>query len=144
MANLSLKITSPERVLLEEDATEIIVPTTSGQLTILPNHATLVSELTSGEMIIRNGKEEKIAIVFGGFLHVRENNKIIILADSAEHLHEVTEKEAEEAKKKAEAFMQEVIDDKERFADAQAELIKSLTRLNIARKHRGKRGIHLE
>lgn len=100
MPKLKLKIATTERVLFDEEVDELIVPTKVGELTILPNHAALISEVVPGEMKIRNGKDEKIALIFGGFLHVEPGSKVIVLADEAEHLHEITEKEADEARKR--------------------------------------------
>ncbi|HBG81470.1 TPA: ATP synthase F1 subunit epsilon [candidate division CPR2 bacterium] len=139
MQKLHLKITTPERVLVDEEAREVIVPTKSGQISILPSHTALVAEITPGEMLIRNEKEEKVALVYGGFVEVQEGSKVIILADSAEHLHELSEKEAEEARNRAETLMQEVRDDKERFADAEAELARSLIQLKLLKKHHSHR-----
>ncbi|OIP23466.1 ATP synthase F1 subunit epsilon [bacterium CG_4_10_14_0_2_um_filter_33_32] len=144
MKKINLKITTPERVLLEEEIDEIVVPTRSGQITVLPDHESLISEIVPGEMIIRNQKQEKIVLIFGGFIHVQTGSKVIILADSAEHLHEVNEKEAEEARRRAEAFMREVRNDKERFADAEAELIRNLARLKVIKKYHSRRGMKLE
>ena len=140
MSKLKLKIATPERVLFDEDVTEVVVPTTTGVLTILPNHTALISEIVPGEMIIRDGKTEKIALVFGGFLNVKAGSEVIILADSAEHIHEIAEKEAEEAKKRAEKLMSESVGDKERYAEAQAMLAKNLLRLQMVKKHRSHRG----
>lgn len=139
MAKLNLKIVSPEGILLEEEILEVVVPTKAGQITVLPNHVPLVSELVYGEVVIKSDKDkERIILVFGGFIHIEEGSKVIILADVAEHLHEILEKEAEKARKRAEELVKEVRDDKERFAEAQAELARSLSRLKLIRKHRSK------
>lgn len=136
---IKLKIVTPDRILIDQEATEVVVPTKDGQITILPNHSNLISEITHGDIIIRNGKEEKITLIYGGFIEVAKDSNIIVLADNAEHLHEVNEKEAEEARRRAEQAIKESRDDKERFADAQAALAKSLTQLKILKKHHSKR-----
>ena len=140
---LKLKITTPERVLLEEEVEEIVVPTKTGQLTILPNHQATIAEIVPGEMIVRHGKDEKIALVFGGFIYIKEGSEVTILADSAQHLNEINEKEAEEARKRAEALMKDVQHDKAAFAEAEAELVRSLARLKIVKKHRTHKNIKL-
>jgi F-type H+-transporting ATPase subunit epsilon len=133
---LKLKVATPERVLFEEEVSELVVPTTSGVLTILPEHAALISEIAPGEMIIRNGKDDQIALVFGGFLHVKTDSEVIVLAESAEHIHEITEKEAEEARKRAEGLMKSAGKDKVMMAEAEAMFAKNLLRLRVLRKHR--------
>lgn len=132
---LKLKIATPERVLVDEEVTELVVPTKSGEITVLPGHTALISEIVPGEMIIRNGDKEQIALVFGGFLHVKPGSVVTVLADSAEHLHEITEKEAEEARKRAEETMKKA-GDKELLAEAEALFAKNLLRLKVIRKHR--------
>lgn len=139
MSKIKLKVVTPDRILLEEEVSELIVPTKSGEITILPNHANLISEITHGDIIAKNGKEEKIALVYGGFIEISPGSNVLVLADSAEHLHEISEKEAEEARKRAEETLKGIRDDHERFADAQAALAKSLTQLKTFRKHRLKR-----
>ncbi len=141
MPKISLKVVSPEGILIDEKVFEIVASTKAGQITILPNHAPLISELAYGEIIIKALDKERIILVFGGFIHIEEGSKVVILADVAEHLHEILEKEAEEARKRAEELVKEVRDDKERFAEAQAELARSLSRLKLVRKHRKKNKI---
>lgn len=135
---LAIKIVTPERVLVEQEANEVIVPTKDGQITILPNHANLISEIASGDIVIKSKDDEIITLVYGGFVEVTNDSQVIILADSAEHLYEISEKEAEEARKRAELLLSETRDDHERFADAQAALAKSITQLKTLRKHRKK------
>lgn len=139
MPNIHLKIVTPDRILLEEDVSKLTVPTKAGEITILPNHSNLISEISHGDIVATNGKEEKISLVYGGFIEISEDSNVIILADSAEHLHEVNEKEAEEARKRAEESLKGIRDDHERFAEAQALLAKNLTRLNALKKHRSKK-----
>lgn len=142
MSKIKLKIVTPERILVEEEADELVVSTKAGMITILPQHANLISELEHGDVVIKHdNKEEKITLVYGGFIEVSKDNTVLILADGAEHLHEVSEKEAEEAKKLAEQTINGIRDDHERFAEAQALLSKNLTRLRIIHKHRSKKNI---
>ena len=42
MKTTKLKIISPERILFEEEVAEVVIPTVSGMVGILPNHAPLV------------------------------------------------------------------------------------------------------
>lgn len=136
MDKINLKIVTPERTLLEEKVSEILLHTAQGQIAILPHHTSLVSEIMPGEIIVRSSKDEKIALVYGGFLHVQPHNEVIILADSAEHLHELNEAEIIEAKKRAEDIKAGSIGDKERLAEAEAELARISTQLRVVNKHR--------
>ncbi|OIP24132.1 ATP synthase F1 subunit epsilon [bacterium CG2_30_37_16] len=136
MKKFKIQVTTPERVIFEEEVEEVTLPTKDGEITVLAGHVPLIGEIIPGEMIVKNGEEKRITLLLGGFVHVEEGGKVIVIADSAEHLHEISEKEAIEARKRAEKLMQESIDDAEGFAEAEAELIRSLARLKIVRKHR--------
>lgn len=133
----NFEIISPQKVVYKEDVEEIIVPSTSGQLTILPNHAALMSQVSSGEIIVkRNGKEYYMAIT-GGFLDVNSNN-VSILADYAVRSEEIEVAHAIEAQKRAEKIMKESSEkaSKKDFAIAQAEFLRSILELKVASRRR--------
>ena len=133
----NFEIISPEKVVYKEDVEEVIVPTTSGQLTILPNHAALMSKVSSGEVIVkRNGKEYYMAIT-GGFLDVNSNN-VSILANYAVRSEEIEVGKAIEAQKRAEKIMKESGEkvSKKDFALAQAEFLRSILELKVSSRRR--------
>ncbi len=134
--SLHLTITTPERVVLETEVRSVNVPTVDGEIGILQNHIPLVSILAPGELylITTKGEHETMA-VSGGFVEVRDN-RIVILADTAEKAEEIDETRAQVAREKAQALMQERATDDVGFADAQAAMAKELARLKVARKHR--------
>jgi F-type H+-transporting ATPase subunit epsilon len=85
---LKLEIVTPEKRVLDTDVDSVTVPTATGEAGILPNHASLISALKPGvlEYSIK-GATERLAIS-GGFVEVSDN-KVAILADSAESPDEV-------------------------------------------------------
>lgn len=102
--SLHIQVITPEKTLIDQEADEIVVPTTTGEIAILPHHIPLVTQIAPGIMIIKhNGKEEHLAID-GGFIQVTEK-EIRILADFALSAREASAKEAEEARKRAEQAM---------------------------------------
>lgn len=143
---MHLKLITPERTILDEEVVSLTCATETGEITILPNHTPLVATLTSGELVAKNGTEPHYVHVAGGFIEVRPNNEIIILADGAEHFYEIDVVRAEEAKKQAEEIMKSQAMANEEYATAAWVLRKSLSRINIARKHshRRKAGITSE
>lgn len=132
--NLILEIITPEKSVFKEDVDEVIVPTTDGELTILPNHVNLLTAIAPGALIAKKGSDSHPIAITGGFIEVN-NNKISILADYAIRAQDIEIARAEEAKKRAEKIMQEKTTDKD-FKIAQGELLKSLLELKIAGKHR--------
>ncbi len=102
-AKLSVEVVTGERVVYEADDVDMVVaPGAEGQLGILPKHAPLFSLLAAGEMRIKQGGNEESLVVFGGFLEVL-NNRVIVLADTAERVVEIDMQRAETARQRAEA-----------------------------------------
>lgn len=163
MIKFHLKIISPKRILFEEEATEITVPTLEGEITVLANHEPMVAQLSMGGLIVRNEKKEHVVAVYGGFIHIEENGKVVVLADSAQHIYEIDEELTKEAIKKAESAITKARESREAFAtgegglthslshddnkilaETQAELLMNFTRLKIVHKHRSHHGIRYD
>src|ERR1700759_2665945 len=73
---LKLKIVTPERLILEETVDHVSVPTTLGEITILPEHIPLITELASGDVVaFSRGEHIPVAIV-GGFVEVKSANSL--------------------------------------------------------------------
>ncbi len=134
---LHLEIITPEKVILSDEVDEILVPTPKGQIGILPHHIALLTELSSGELIIKKGTHEQFLAVAGGYLQVA-NNKVTILADYAIHSDNIEIAKAEEAKQRAEHLMKEKISEED-FAEAQAQLQRSLLELHVAKRRRSRK-----
>lgn len=85
---LKLEIVTPEKRVLDADVDSVTLTTASGEVGILPNHAPLISALRPGVLSYSNkGSVEKLA-VSGGFVEVN-NDKVAVLADTAETADEV-------------------------------------------------------
>ncbi len=133
MLSLNLKIVTPERIVYEDTVDSMTAMTQMGEVTILPNHIPLITNLIAGELMIRVGGEEQYFVAWKGFLEVRRNNEVILLADTADRLDELELTQIEEAKERARRLMEEKrhIDDVA-FADAAAMLERELARERVA------------
>lgn len=101
MATLTVEVITGERSLYSESGVELVsAPGAEGTLGILPNHAALISLLDAGELKIRKGGRDEHMVVFGGFIEVLDN-KVLILADSAERVEEIDVERAERARSSA-------------------------------------------
>jgi F-type H+-transporting ATPase subunit epsilon len=103
---LNLEIVTPERVLLKEEAESVIVPATEGSLGLLYNHAPIITGIQPGILKYRRDNNLRILAVSGGFMEV-SNNKVTILADSAEKPEEIDLERAIAAKDRAEKRLKE-------------------------------------
>lgn len=140
---IQLKVVTPERLVLEELVDEVIVPTTEGEIAILPDHIPLIAGLKSGDVVgVLSGEQIPMAVT-GGFVEVNKidnTTSVVILADFAEHVSELTDEEVEKAKARATELMkqkenQEIVD----FEHFETELERSLNRVKIADKWRNKK-----
>ncbi len=140
---IQLKVVTPERLVLEEIVDEVILPTTEGEITILPDHIPLIAGLASGDVVGVVGGEQIPMAVTGGFVEVNKIDgvtTVAVLADFAEHVSELTDEEIEKAKARATELIKqkensEVVD----FEHFEAELERSLNRVKIADKWRSKK-----
>ena len=80
---LQVRVITPDKIVWDDDAQEIILPSTTGQLGILTNHAPLLTAIDIGVMQVRSGKEWKAIAVMGGFAEV-ENNEVKVLVNGAQ------------------------------------------------------------
>lgn len=147
MKSLALEITTPERTALKATVRQVTVPTSEGEITVLPGHIPLLAPLASGELrlVDAEGKETVMA-VSGGFVTVKPGGAVSILADAAERAEELDLMAIEAAYVRAEEALKESRDDQERFADLEAVLSRETARLKVARKHASRRtpGRHIE
>lgn len=138
---IKFEIVTPERVVLRQDILQLTVPTTSGEITILPDHIPLVSVLQPGVLEVRRADNiTEIISVSGGFIEVLKD-KIVILADTAERAEELDEERIKEAQMRAEELKKtaRAVDDVQ-FAAVSARLEKELARLRALNKWRKLKG----
>ncbi|HKD79886.1 MAG TPA: F0F1 ATP synthase subunit epsilon [Candidatus Angelobacter sp.] len=102
---IQLEVVTPERLVVNDTAEYIEIPGKTGYLGVLPGHAPLITELSVGEISYRNGSRTRRLAVAWGFAEVLQN-KVTILAETAEKAEEIDTARAEAAKKRAEAELQ--------------------------------------
>ena len=79
--SFEIEIISKEGLEFNGDVDSVTLPGKDGYITILKNHASLVTTLKSGKFITRFSKEkEKTIEITGGFSEIK-NNKLIVLID---------------------------------------------------------------
>lgn len=132
----SFEIITPEKVVFKDDVDEVIIPTTTGEVTILPNHISLLTQIAPGELTIKKAGKDQYLAVTGGFLEVAKNI-VTLLADYAVRSEEIEVAKAQEAQKRAEKLMQEKTSDRD-FAMAESQFKRALLELKVASKRRRK------
>ena len=137
MLTFKLSVTTPEGDLFKGDVSQITVNTEMGEITILPNHIPLVSIIQPGELLIKQNNQETPLAVYGGFIEIKSNNEVSILADAGEKVSAIDEAKAEAAKIKAEEILKQKFNTAD-YEDAALNLQRELTRIKIARKYKHK------
>jgi len=99
--SLTLRVLAPDKSVFDGVAEEVILPSTTGLVGILPGHISMVTAIDIGVLRVRaNGQWSSIALM-GGFAEV-ESNDVTVLVNSAELGTEINltnaEKEFENAK----------------------------------------------
>jgi F-type H+-transporting ATPase subunit epsilon len=129
-ATLTLKIITPERVVLDKPVEQVVARGMDGEFSILPGHEPFVSTLAIDVLrFIANGEEDAAAIM-GGVLEVR-NNEITVISDVAELDADIDEARAKQAKERAEAEKTQKKDNVEVYVSELA-LSKAMARLKAA------------
>ena len=127
---LTLELATPTRMVVAETVDEVVVPGSEGYFGVLPGHAPLLATLGIGELTYRVGREERHVAVAGGFAEVR-NDKVIVLADTAELPQDIDRARAERARERAEQRLSGRSQDEVDYARAGAALARALTRLQV-------------
>ena len=81
--SLSVRILTLNGVLWDADAEELILPSSTGLLGILPGHAALLTSLDIGVVRIKSNKDPVAIVVIEGFAEVRKG-EVIIVSNTAE------------------------------------------------------------
>lgn len=129
--SMTLSVITPERSVLKDMETDaVVVPVTDGSMGILYNHAPMVTTLRIGILKFKQGgRYEKVALT-GGFLEL-SNNKITVLADTAELAESIDVLRAKQARERAESRLRDRAANVDR-ARAEAAFQRAVTRLKAA------------
>jgi F-type H+-transporting ATPase subunit epsilon len=135
---LKLQIITPERIVFSEEGLDsVTLPGSEGELTILPRHAPLVTDLKPGALTFRRAGTEVDVALSGGFLEVSDD-QVNVLADTAERSEEIDAARAEEARQRA----QEMLETRETTVDlaqVMAALERAQARLRVAERRSRRR-----
>lgn len=141
---IQCEILTQERQLFDEAVDIVVLPGLEGQMGILPNHSPLLTVLGFGEVTVRSSGEEEFFAIGGGYAEIQPD-RVIILADSAEHAEEIDIERALKAREEAQQAMSEgVREDPLRYAQIEAALKRAQIRIEISRRRgtgRRRRGL---
>lgn len=116
---LTIRVIAPDKTVWDSQASEVILPSTTGQIGILTGHAPLLSALDIGVMRVRSEKGWIPIALMGGFAEV-EDNEVTILVNGAERGDTIDKEAARAAFTKAQEHFAQVESSENRQEKIQA------------------------
>ena len=130
--DISLRVVTPVRLVLEEHVDELTAPGPLGQLGILPDHAALMTTLDIGQLSYKKSGANSVITLAGGYAEVLDN-VVTVLANAAEFPPEIDTARAENARARAESTLGDSDQvDEEALVAARAALQRALVRIETA------------
>ena len=87
MKLMKLEIVTPDGVIFDDEIKQVTIPGSEGEFGVLADHASLVSLLKAGVMVIETADSKEISVaVNGGYVKVEEK-KTLCVVDGAVALH---------------------------------------------------------
>jgi F-type H+-transporting ATPase subunit epsilon len=129
---LKLEIVTPDGTAYAEDVEMVTVPGVEGQLGIYPNHVPVMTQMVPGEIIVQKDGGDHFLAVGEGLIEITGGH-VSILTDMAIAAEHIDEAKVEEARRRAEARLQEKLSDEE-VAATSASMARSLAQLHVKRR----------
>jgi F-type H+-transporting ATPase subunit epsilon len=125
--SLNVRVITPDKVVWDAKVDELILPSSTGQIGILTDHAPLLTALDIGVMRLKSETNWTSIVLMEGFAEVEEN-KVTILCNGAEEGSSIDLKTAQEELEKVTLLVDEATTKKEKI-EATIELRKAKARL---------------
>jgi F-type H+-transporting ATPase subunit epsilon len=117
---LTVRLVTPDRLLLDATAESVELPAMAGYLEALYGAAPLLAELGAGEVRLHGGSsgDQKFFVAWG-FVEVLPE-RVTILAETAMHPNEIDRAKAEKQLQEGDKLWHEAGDDGEKYDEANA------------------------
>ena len=129
MASLQLDIVTPDKLVLSKEVDYVGAPGLEGEFGVLPGHVPFISALAVGCLYYKAEGKTHYAFISGGFAEVSDN-KVTVLAESAEAACDIDFSRAADARKRAEERIAKKENDIN-MARAEASLKRAVQRLSL-------------
>ena len=125
--SLNVRVITPDKVVWYAEAEELILPSSTGQIGVLTDHAPLLTALDIGVMRLKSDAGLTSIVLMEGFAEVEEN-KVTILCNGAEEGSSIDLTTAQAELEKVTLLVDEATTKKEKI-EATIELRKAKARL---------------
>jgi len=125
--SLNVRVITPDKIVWDAVADELILPSSTGKIGILTDHAPLLTALDIGVMRLKSDVGWTSIVLMEGFAEV-EDNKVTILCNGAEEANSIDLQLAQAELEKVTLLVDEATTKKEKI-EATIELRKAQARL---------------
>jgi F-type H+-transporting ATPase subunit epsilon len=132
---MHVKIITPRKIVVDQEAKEVMVPSAEGYLTVLPKHIHLLTLLKEGIIMMKGSGEEFLAIG-GGYMET-DGSEVNILVSRAYKQDELDEELTEKAIAEAKRLLEDVKDEKQRH-EIEATLRRSAIDMKLIKRRKSK------
>lgn len=122
---IQFDLVSPERRLVQVEATQVQVPGADGDLTAMANHAPTVTSLRPGVLTVTHGGTDEAFVVSGGFAEISPTS-VSVLAERAVKQAEMDQASFDSFVSEAEARLAKARDAKDADAGVVDDAVKLL------------------
>jgi len=126
-----VEIVTPYRVVVSGEYERFFAPSVEGYFEVLANHTPLLTTLDIGKVKLTRGGTREFFAVSGGFVEVY-NNKVTVLAETAEAAEEVNVQRAQTSKERASRRLAHPDDPGTDIERARLSLRRALNRLSVS------------
>ena len=131
MTNFPLKIVTPDGMVYDGPAEEVVVRTTSGDMGILAGHISCVAPLGMGRATIVMDGQRRYAACIGGILSV-QGGQVTLVPTTFEWADQIDVQRAEESAQRAQQVLSNKAAADTELHLAEARLKRALIRKNVA------------
>ncbi|MGF1531747.1 MAG: ATP synthase F1 subunit epsilon [Puniceicoccaceae bacterium] len=127
---MKVSIITPDRIAYEGEADSLTIPTSMGEVGILPGHVPLLTTIEAGNLEAVLGGKTELLVVADGFAEV-VGDQITILTDEAIDIAAIDPEEVEKARERAKAELEAAVD--QNIDPAEIERLQGSYRYALAR-----------
>jgi len=130
---MKLEIVTPYSKVLDQQVDEVTATGKLGEFTVLPGHAPFLTSLNIGELCYKTDGVAVCMALNWGYFEVQED-KIIVLVETAERSDEIDLARAKAALSRAEDALKKLSPEDKQFKVYEAALERALIRVQVAGK----------
>lgn len=133
MTPFQLRIVTPDGLIYDGPAEELLVRTSGGDAAILARHIDYVAPLGMGQAVVVSGGRRRTAACMGGMLSV-QGGAVTLIPTTFEWAEDIDAERAERSRQRADRILQDKDASQTDLQLAQARLHRALVRKSVASK----------